>query len=496
MNTRYRATTRLPAGWSALHASCPPAHPPRTTLAASIAILFLGAVPQSASAVVPVGRCGDMVGKGGYTLRQAINLAPDGDTVDLSTLPVTCSTITLTGGEIAIAANSLTIQAPVDRAITVDAAHGGRVFEHTGGGLLTVVGLSLVNGNGYGNVASGADSLGGCVRSAGSVLLQYTSLSGCSAATGGGVHTGGALSLIHATISGCTAAYKPGFKTIGGAAFSNGTLLASYSTIGDNYSQIYTGGVYAKGATTINRTSISQNTANFSTGLRAIGPIYQPYLRCTAIAAQGTVTLTGSTVEGNLAAHPAGQAGARKAALCNFGLLTVKGSTLVANSGYAIETTSSASLTNATLSANGGGVFFAESNLTLFNSTLASNGVGVYGHGTCSLKAISTIAANNGGAIPDFNLPVSCTLDAASSNNITGISPAVAGLTPLAFHGGPTKTHALLPTSAAVDAGLNPGTEDYDQRGIGFTRFAGPAPDIGAYERQINDDELFYGGFD
>lgn len=59
------------------------------------------------------------------------------------------------------------------------------------------------------------------------------------------------------------------------------------------------------------------------------------------------------------------------------------------------------------------------------------------------------------------------------------ISTNNAGLDPvLADNGGPTKTHALLEGSAAINAGSNTLGLEYDQRG--FARDA--APDIGAYE--------------
>jgi hypothetical protein len=60
----------------------------------------------------------------------------------------------------------------------------------------------------------------------------------------------------------------------------------------------------------------------------------------------------------------------------------------------------------------------------------------------------------------------------------------------LANNGGPTKTHALLPGSPAIDAG-NPsasaGVGDvtlFDQRGAPFTRVHGSQIDIGAFELQ------------
>ena len=69
-------------------------------------------------------------------------------------------------------------------------------------------------------------------------------------------------------------------------------------------------------------------------------------------------------------------------------------------------------------------------------------------------------------------------------------------LTPLADHGGMTRTHALLASSPAIDQGNNTASLLTDQRGSGFAReVPSGKPDIGAYERQATDDELFYSGF-
>jgi hypothetical protein len=83
------------------------------------------------------------------------------------------------------------------------------------------------------------------------------------------------------------------------------------------------------------------------------------------------------------------------------------------------------------------------------------------------------------------------------SSNL-GLSGTLTGnpmLAPLANHGGLTRTHALLPLSPAVNAGINVFGSIYEQRGSGFLReVPSGSPDIGAYERQVNDDEIFYDG--
>jgi uncharacterized repeat protein (TIGR01451 family) len=66
-------------------------------------------------------------------------------------------------------------------------------------------------------------------------------------------------------------------------------------------------------------------------------------------------------------------------------------------------------------------------------------------------------------------------VDVVGSGNALGLDPL---LGPLASNGGPTRTHALLAGSPAIDAGG--GTLSSDQRGV--ARPQGLAPDIGAFE--------------
>jgi hypothetical protein len=58
-------------------------------------------------------------------------------------------------------------------------------------------------------------------------------------------------------------------------------------------------------------------------------------------------------------------------------------------------------------------------------------------------------------------------------------------------NGGPTRTLALAPQSPAVDAGDDTATLEHDQRGDGFPRTFGAAPDIGAYERTITPSTCY-----
>ena len=60
--------------------------------------------------------------------------------------------------------------------------------------------------------------------------------------------------------------------------------------------------------------------------------------------------------------------------------------------------------------------------------------------------------------------------------------PIAPKLGPLADNGGPTRTHALLQGSPAIDAASTPDCPTTDQRGV--VRPQGAACDIGSYERR------------
>src|SRR5262249_17214072 len=57
--------------------------------------------------------------------------------------------------------------------------------------------------------------------------------------------------------------------------------------------------------------------------------------------------------------------------------------------------------------------------------------------------------------------------------------------------GGPTRTHALLAGSPAINKGLNGSSLAFDQRGPGFARVVGLAADIGAFEVRPPSSSLF-----
>jgi PKD repeat protein len=208
----------------------------------------------------------------------------------------------------------------------------------------------------------------------------------------------------------------------------------------------------------------------------------------------------------------------------NTGWLTVQDSLFSANAansdkGGGIWTSNTATIETSTLVENtaaylGGGMFNAASGtLNVTNTTLNNNnstyGGGIYNYGTLNLTS-STLNGNrgtysgvfNGGSTPTMNIAntiianslglYDCFIEldrlGINEHNMMehydcGNEPVPglgASLGLLDFYGGPTKTHALLPGSPAMDAGSAVYCPETDQRGV--TRPVGVGCDVGAFE--------------
>ncbi len=290
------------------------------------------------------------------------------------------------------------------------------------------------------------------------VTLQDITVTRGNDVDGGGIRNGGTLTITNSTIS-----HNSATDEFGGGIWNsnNGTLTIHNSTISNNTAD-YGGGILNEGTLTITHSTISRNTANWYGG---------------GILNYRTLTITDSTISSNTASRDGG-------GIENwFGTLTISNSTISSN----------------TASRDGGGIDNYQGTLTIYNSTLSNNtsndnGGGIYQVGnTATTTLANTIIANStsggdcsnaGGTINAsyslFGDNLSC-VNGTNTENITG-DPQ---LGPLQDNGGPTFTHALLPTSPALDAGDNAicaaaPVSNVDQRGI--VRPQGIICDIGAYE--------------
>lgn len=260
-------------------------------------------------------------------------------------------------------------------------------------------------------------------------LTRSTVSGNRSRSLGGGIDngTGGTLTLIHSTISGNR-------TTLGGGGLvSWGPLTITNSTISDNIAY-YAGGVLNHHAADVTHSTFSDNHANWGGGISNFAPL----------------TITNSTFSGN-------SAGVHSGGIDNTagGTLTVIHSTFTGNS-----------------APTGGGIYNQGSTVTIRHSIIANSPSG----GNC----------DGWGTINDagYNLDSESTCGFSAVGSLSNTAPL---LGPLANNGGPTRTHALLEGSPAINGGdpaFQPGSVLWDQRGAGFPRRVGARIDIGAVERR------------
>ena len=322
---------------------------------------------------------------------------------------------------------------------------------------------------------TGGDSYadGGGIGNSGTLKLRDSTVSGNRGNYGGGIGNSGTLKLINSTISGNRT------HEDGGGIYNTGTLTVQNSTIIDNYTggPSSGGGIYNTGALTVSFSTASNNDAVITGG---------------AIHNEGgTVTVSNSTFDHNGAGESGGGM-SNWSGTVNITNSTLSGNSSFFHSGGGIVNTGTLTLTNSTLSSNstednvGGGISNFGS-LTLNNTIIANSA-----NGDCVLQDGGTVAAFF--SLIEDSGEDACGLTNGVDGNIVGMDPRLGKLT---YNGGPSRTHALLAKSPAIDKGsillaVDPdgNTLKTDQRGKGYPRIL-PAHlyypykkrvDIGAYE--------------
>lgn len=336
----------------------------------------------------------------------------------------------------------------------------------------------------------------------------------------------GTLNVINTEVSGNHGGFGPGIDNI------FGTMNVTNSTISGNSGHI---AVSNGGTATITNTTISNNEDR-------------------GLINNGILTMTGGLITGNQ------NGGAILGGTTFFSGVTVSdnfntggtgpGGGGIFINGNAVVVMNCVVTNNSTIS-NGGGIRNAGGKATIINTTISGNtanngggGLDTLDAGLGSFLAVNLTVTNNragfGGGVliesgvakfknniiaGNFDLSgtvpsgISGSVAPSSSHNLIGVGGS-GGLTngvnnnlvdvadgrlgPLANNGGPTKTHALLSDSPALDAGDNCVVDaahcgeptlpqlTTDQRGSGFNRIVdGPdanataTVDIGAYEMQL-----------
>ena len=323
----------------------------------------------------------------------------------------------------------------------------GRGEDASATGDLDITTEIVIQGNGAANTvidANGIDRVFHVLGSGNLTLDRLTIKGGTTSEAGGGIFTenGTTATLTSVTVSNNLANLSP--SSSGGGISSLGTLSVTDSTISDNSSNLFGGGVQAFGAATIINSTISGNSTNNLGG---------------GIATNQMLTIVNATISGNSASRAGGIYGTGASSV------SVTNSTIFDN--------------RASSDNQGGGILNANTMPMMLNNSLVAGNSG-------GDLAVTTVYSGTNNLIGDGS--------GGLSNTITG-DPL---LGPLQDNGGPTKTHALLYGSPAIDAGDNAqvplDAEDldgdanvteplpFDQRGAGYARILSGTVDIGAVE--------------
>jgi hypothetical protein len=187
------------------------------------------------------------------SLRQALAIANDGDTIDATGIS---GVITLTTGELLVD-KSITINGAGANVLAVDGNAASAVFHVTPIESVTISDLTIRNGQG------GQDGFGGgVVNDAGATLtLTHSTLSGNTAGYGAGIYNAGTLTVVNSTVSGNVGSDIAGGSR-GGAAYNAGTLTIVNSTVSDNVASVAAGIFNDSPQTlTISNSTVSGNAA-------------------------------------------------------------------------------------------------------------------------------------------------------------------------------------------------------------------------------------------
>jgi uncharacterized repeat protein (TIGR01451 family)/CSLREA domain-containing protein len=356
------------------------------------------------------------------TLREAIdaaNLTPLPDLITFDPAVFSVpSKILLTAGEL-LPTQDLGILGPGVDLLTVSGNDSSRILQSSGINL-QIAQMTLTGGNGTG----ASPDFGGAINQIGGSLgLTDVALVGnqCPPATGVGgavASVGGSLAVLRSTVA---------------------------TNVCDNVSAIY----LQDGDATINDTTLSDNSGSDGEALRV-----------NATGSDSVVFMTNATISGN-STSSSNSAIRSDPGVGRIATITLTNSTVSGNS-----TSAPAGNGAIWLRPAGGTHLFVLNNSIVAGNTVAGLPNDI--EGNVDASSAFNLIGTGGGLVDGVN------------GNQVGINNPL--LAPLANYGGPTATRALLPGSAAIDAGDMATAPPVDQRGVARPQLGNA--DIGAFESQ------------
>ncbi len=205
----------------------------------------------------------------------------------------------------------------------------------------------------------------------------------------------------------------------GGGFYNNSLLTIERSTIEQNRVSFNGGGIYNTDLLRLSTSTISDNNAKNGSGI---------YLQ------SGTTSGTNSTISSNIASESGGgiYLGAKDSSILNLNNVTIANNIV----DY-----------DANGSGDGGGLFALIGSVNMQNTLIGDNhdrSPTTQNHDCLALRPLNSLGYN---LIEDIN---GCNLTEYRADDKMGVNPVLGSLQ---NNGGPTKTHALLSGSPAIDGG-------------------------------------------
>ncbi|MEO5626435.1 MAG: choice-of-anchor Q domain-containing protein [Dokdonella sp.] len=284
-----------------------------------------------------------------------------------------------------------------------------------------------------------------------------------------------------------------------------------------NGKSIFSGGaIQVEGSLTISNCVIEDNHARLEGGAINMG-----------ISSGSSLSVIGSTLRANVADNGGGIAAFNNVSIRDSALY---GNTAMSNGGGVYNdgqlVVSNSTISGNAANTNGGGIY-NRINASIYSTSVVNNdadhdrdenggiGGGIYNDAGARFVAVNSLFTSN--TVLDAPIPNNCNgvlevygnnlFDEISGCTFSGNGGAawdfVAGnsVGPLQDNGGPTRTHALLAGSTAIDATNAQGCIDQsgillptDQRGA--PRVAGLRCDVGSFEFGAVSDRIFGNGFE